>query len=136
MYCRTLLPEDAVLTAVGGKDKAFWAAGKNWELVTDGLTEENLAMMGQWRVEVAPGAARKGDVFLHVIQVGDQGLTRMDEMELVREGDTCGVRVKTEGQVWEVTFNSDGVLGGRIRRTGARAVDRALATTVQAQSGI
>ena len=136
MYCQTLLPEDAVLTAVGGKDRAFWAAGKNWELVTDGLTAENLAMMGQWRVEVSPGAARKGDVFLHVIQVENQGLAGMDEAELVREGDTCGVRVKTAGQTWEVTFNSDGSLGGRIRGAGGRAVDRALATTVQAQSGI
>jgi heparin/heparan-sulfate lyase len=136
MYCQTLLPEDAVLTAVGGEGKAYWAAGKNWEIVSDGLSEENLAMMGQWRVEVAPGAARKVDVFLHVIQVGDRGLARMAETELLREEGVCGVRLETGGRRWEVTFSVDGALGGHIRGMGARAVDRALATTVQAQSGI
>ena len=93
-------------------------------------------MMGQWRVEVTPGTARKGDVFLHVIHVGDRGLMRMDEAELLREGETRGVRVRTAGQVWEVTFGSDGALGGRIRGMGDRTIDRTLATTVQGQSGI
>ena len=63
MFCRTLLPEDAVLTPAGGAGKEFWAAGQNWSIVSDGLKPENLAMMGQWRVEVTPGAPRKRDVF-------------------------------------------------------------------------
>jgi len=136
MYCRTLLPEDAVLTPVGGPGKEFWAAGKNWDIATDGLTAENLALMGQWRVEVTPNVARRTDLFLHVIQVGDQQLTPMDKTELVRESDVCGVRVDAGGRTWEVTFNVNGPLAGHIRRRGADAIDRPLATTVQSQSGI
>lgn len=136
MYCRTLLPEDAVLTPVGGQGKEFWAAGKNWDIVSDGLTEKNLAMMGRWRVEVAPAVARKADLFLHVIQVGDRQLARMDEMKLLRDSGTCGIHLTTTGQTWEVRFNADGPLGGHIHRTGDGVIDRALAVTVQPQSDI
>jgi heparin/heparan-sulfate lyase len=136
MYCQTLLPEDATLTSVGGDGKAFWAAGENWDLVTDGLTEANLAMMGQWRVEVAPGAAWKVDHFLHVIQVGDQGLAQMDEVKLLRVSGGCGVRLSSAGQAWVVLFDTSGPLGGHIHGRGARTLDRPLATTVQPQKGI
>jgi heparin/heparan-sulfate lyase len=137
LFCRTLLPEDAVLTPVGGPGKEFWAAGKNWDIVTKGLKPEDLAMMGQWRVEISPGTARKTDVFLHVIQVGDQKLQDMDKAELLQEGQRCGVRLNTGGQSWEVTFDASGPLGGHIRRIGGPGtIDVPLATTVQAQSGI
>jgi hypothetical protein len=136
MYCRTLLPEDAVLTPVGGRGKEFLAAGKNWDIVSDGLTKESLAMMGQWRVEVAPSVARKHDLFLHVIRVGDQNLSRTDETKLLRDADTCGVRLTAAGRTWEVTFNVKGPLGAHIGRSGPDAIDRTLATIVQPQSGI
>ena len=34
-------------------------------------------MMQQWRVEVTPGSPRRDDLFLHVIEVGDQKLAAM-----------------------------------------------------------
>jgi hypothetical protein len=137
MFFRTLLPNDAVLTPVGGPGKDFWAAGQNWDIVSDGLKPKNLAMMGQWRVEVTPGAPRKRDVFLHVIQVGDQKLDAMDEVTLLQDEGTCGVRLTTGNQKWEVTFNSTGRLGGHIRRLGSTGnISTALATTVQRQVGI
>jgi hypothetical protein len=137
MFCQTFLPEDAVLTPVGGPGREFWAAGKNWDIVTKGLRPEELAMMGQWRVEVSPDVARKADVFLHVIQVGDQQLQHMDKTELLQDGQRSGVRLTTSGQIWEVMFDAGGPLGGRIRRTGgAGLIDRPLATTIQPQSGI
>ena len=83
MFCRTMLPVDAVLKAVGGPGKEFRAAGKNWDIVREGLSDENLALMGQWRVEVTPGSARQKDIFLHVIQVAGQDLEQMDEAELI-----------------------------------------------------
>jgi hypothetical protein len=137
MLCKTILPEDAALQAVGGPGKEFWAAGTNWDIVRDGLTEENLALMGQWRVEVTPGQARKKDVFLHVIQVGGQSLKNMDKTELIEEGDTSGVRVRVNEAKWDVVFNSDGPLGGHIRRNGGgRRIDRDFASSVQKQVGI
>jgi len=137
MVCRTLLPADAVLTPVGGPGKEFYAAGKNWSIVDRGLKPENLAMMGRWRVEVTPGAPRAEDVFLHVIQVGDERLDSMDEVELIEADGTCGARLAIGEQTWEVTFNVSGELSGHLKRTGGAApIDTPLTNTVQAQAGI
>lgn len=136
LFSRTLLPADATLTPVGGPGKEFWT-GKNWDIVRGNLTPENLAMMGQWRVEVKPGAARAEDHFLHVIQVGDQSLEQMDAVELIEAEGAVGARVQTERGTWEVTFATRGELGGHIRRLGGpTAIDAALATTVTPQVGI
>jgi hypothetical protein len=67
MFCRTLLPADATIQKIGGPGKEFQAAGENWKLVDRGLTPENKALMGQWRVEVSPGTVRQEDFFLNVI---------------------------------------------------------------------
>jgi hypothetical protein len=132
-----MLPRDAVLRPVGGTGKVFWAAGKNWDIVRDGLTDESLALMGQWRLEVTPGNARQKDNFLHVIQVGGQGLEQMDEVKLIEENGRCGVTVQSGKQTWDVVFNSVGVLGGHISRTGrGRRISRNLAAGVQKQVGI
>ena len=137
MLLRTLLPADAVLTPVGGPGKEYYAAGKNWSIVDRGLKPENLAMMGQWRVEVTPGAARAEDVFLHVIQVGDQQLESMDDVELVETDRTAGVRLTSGDRTWEVAFNTTGELGGRIKRSGAGTpIDTRLTNTVEPQTGI
>jgi heparin/heparan-sulfate lyase len=138
MFCRTLLPADAVLTPVGGPGKEFFAAGKNWSILDGGLTEENRAMMGRWRVEVAPVGSRQQDVFLHVLQVGDHGLETMDPVELVNGDGACGVRLTRNDQTWNVTFRTRGELGGRLRRTGGKEKewDCELANTVQPQQGV
>ncbi|MEA3225840.1 MAG: heparinase II/III family protein, partial [Planctomycetota bacterium] len=137
MFCRTLLPADAVLTSVGGPGNEFRAADRNWNIVSDGLKPESLALMGQWRVEITPGSPRKSDTFLHVIQVGDQQLKAMDETRLLKKDDKCGVRLIVAGRTWEVTFNSSGELGGYIKRLGeSQSIDTKLATTVRRQTGI
>lgn len=137
MFCRTLLPEDAVLTPVGGPGKEFWSAGRNWDIQKGSLKPEQLAMMGQWRMEITPGTARQDDVFLHVIQVGDQGLAQMDATELVRDGDRVGVRLKVGDRTWEVTFNTQGELGGHLKLQGPGVtMDQPLTETVTPQVGI
>lgn len=137
MFCRTLLPAEAKLTAVGDPGKQFWAAGQNWTIEQGNLKADQLAMMGQWRVEVTPSVAQQADVFLHVIQVGNQQLKTMSETRLIQTDQRCGVRLADGDTVWEVTFDKEGRLGGHIRRTGGtRAVDVELTTVVQPQSGI
>jgi heparin/heparan-sulfate lyase len=136
LFCRTLLPADAALTAVGGPGKEFFAAGKNWSIEATGLRPEQRAMMGQWRVEVTPGADRNEDVFLHVIQVGDRDLASMDSVELVQADGLCGVRLSKAGETWTVTFRTAGDLGGHLSCTGGKNVDFDLANAVQPQSGI
>ena len=135
MFCRTLLPADAVLAPVGGPGKEFLAAGKNWEIVSRGLKPENLAMMGQWRVEVNPGAPREDDVFLHVIQVGNLQLNAMDEVRLIEEDGICGAVVAAGGDKWEVTFSTAGELAGHVKRSGPKSIDAELSTSVQPQVG-
>jgi len=57
--------------------------------------------------------------------------------ELIEEGDVCGVKVRVKEATWDVVFNSDGPLGGHIRRiSGGRRIDRDLALSVQKQVGI
>ena len=60
----------------------------------------------------------------------------MGATELTRDSNTCGFRLTTTGQTWEVTFNTDGPLGGHIRTTDYAAIDRPLTTKVQPQRGI
>jgi heparin/heparan-sulfate lyase len=137
MLCRTMLPRDAELRSVGGPDKEFWAAGKNWDILREGLTDENLALMGQWRVEVTPGNARQQDNFLHVIQVGDQDLRQMDMVKLIEEDNRCGVTITSGEHTWNVVFNSTGTLGGHISRSGnGSRINRNLTNGVQKQVGI
>jgi len=136
MLCRTLLPQDARLTKVGGPGKEFWAAGRNWPIKADGLKPEQTELMGSWRIEVTPAVAHKLDVFLHVVQVGDTSLTGMSPTTAVESGKLAGARLKIGADTWEVTFNTEGDLGGHIKRAGeAPAIDRSLTHTVQPQSG-
>ena len=94
-------------------------------------------MMGQWRLEVSPGEPRAEDLFLHVIQVGDQTLQAMSATELLESDGTVGARVKSDEGTWEVTFATTGDLAGHIRFAGENAsVDQPLAQTVTPQSGI
>jgi heparin/heparan-sulfate lyase len=136
LFCRTLLPEDAALTVVGGPGTAYWAAGRNWEIVADDLKPEQLALIGQWRLEVSPGDARSEDSFLHVFQVGSQELAAMAPVRLLREGSRVGVEVSVGPRVWTVEFETQGDLGGRIRAGGETVpIDTPLATAVQTSAG-
>lgn len=136
MFCRTCLPADATLRVVGGPGKEFWAAGRNWEIQAPRLTAAQRALMGQWRVEVTPGQPRSEDVFLHVIEVSDQTRQHMRPVEVIHQEGLAGVRLAARGESWEITFRTQGELGGHVRRRGTVAWDRDLATTVQPQAGI
>jgi len=137
MFCRTLLPRTARLTSVGGPGNEFFAAGKDWPIEAKGLSPEHVAIMGQWRVEVAPSEPRKEDMFLHVIQVGDRRLAAMDQTTLIEEQGRYGVRLVAGEETWEVLFDTTGQIGGHIRGTGAtKAIDQPLTQSVAPQSGL
>jgi len=141
LFCRTLLPEDAVLEKVGGPGKEFLADGVNYA-IDQGPSEairkrgdntkpikydEVPELMGRWRMEVRPGEPRTEDVFLHLIQVGAQTLEEM-----------CPATFDAgEGRV-TVGFATTGPISGHIRIAagGQEVVDRPLTTSVMPQSGI
>ena len=98
---------------------------------------KDLALFGQWRIEVSPSTPRKQDNFLHVIQVGDQKLTAMDKTELIESAGRSGVRLKSKDKTWTVTFNTRGELGGHITcQSPSVKIDQDLTTAVQTQVGI
>lgn len=70
--------------------------------------------VNRWRIEVSPSAARKEDLFLHVLSTDG-----LKPAELVRRGETVGVRV--EGA--EMLFSGD--VGGSVTLAGRRSVLRA-----------
>jgi len=139
LFCRTLLPERAELSKVGGSGKQFWSDGRNWPLPADWRTRDHEELLGQWRVEVSPAEARTDDVFLHLIQVGDRAtLEAMTPCELLGEQGRAGVHFAAGDRDVRVLFSTAGDPAGRIRIAGPGAVlgDRELAHEVTPQVGL
>ena len=152
LFCRTLLPADAVLEKVGGPGKEFLVEGANYALDA-GPSEEIRKneyqigksqrkgvpeLMGRWRMEVRPGSARTEDLYLHLLQVGDQTLEKMGEARAtVSEGTAEVVFAAGEREV-RLRFATTGDVAGHIRisREGKPPVDRDLARDVMPQKGV
>lgn len=153
LFCRTLLPEDARIEPVGGPGREFLVEGVNYSLTAGPAAwaaetgsrvatldyEEVPELMGRWRVEVRPGEARADDVFLHLIEVGDQSLERMSDAE-VSTGAAGGVTLTFAAGERTVTLllPTSGSIGGQIRiAEGERVlVDQALTADVMHQEGL
>jgi len=139
LFCRTLLPKDATLGKIGGPGKQFWSDGRNWPLPAAWRAPDTTALLGQWRVEVAPGAPRESDLFLHLIQVGDRdSLKTMVSSELLQEPGYSGVRFVSGNRRWQVLFAESGAPSGRIKleENGKVVLERELSRAVQPQSGL
>ena len=142
LFCRTLFPEDAVLTKVGGPGKEFLAAGKNWELAPETVeraqTRHNGGLFGNWRIEVSPGTPKKEDVFLHLIQAGDTTLTEMVPAELIRHNGNLGVTFRTGEKEVRIVFGTQGKPSGHVTITSGstKLVDKDLIGHVTPQSGL
>lgn len=151
IFCRTLLPADASLETIGGPGKEFIADGVNYP-IDAGPSGERIKnkypvykitypevpeLMGRWRVEVRPGAPRREDVFLHLIQVGNGGLARITPCEVHEEDGAVEMAFDAGARRVTLRFASRGPVGGaiRIERGGKILVDRRLADTVMPQTG-
>ena len=141
LFCETILPEDATLEKIGGPGKEFWSNGKNWEPDTAFLASAARGAkrtgrgpyFGAWRLEVAPGAPRANDRFLHVLTATDSTATRPQVQRIATEAHDGVEIVLPDGRRAEVKFNRTGAVGGTIAINGAA---RAFATAIQPQSGI
>lgn len=153
LFCRTLLPADARLEPVGGPGKEFLVEGVNYSLTSGPAAwaaeegahvatldyEEVPELMGRWRVEVRPGAPRTHDVFLHLIQVGDQALERMSDAEVSTDDDgQVTLTFDASGRTVTLRLRTSGGVGGHIRMTeGERVVvDQRLTEEVMPQEGL
>ena len=129
LFCRTLLPMDAVLEKIGGEGKEFWSDGQNWPVedfwLRPGAKDwwENCgkghtsppAAMGRWRVEVKPGAARTNDVFLHILQTADAATPAMTAIDLREVDRRVVLRFEANGRSYDFALNKSGPVGGTIR---------------------
>lgn len=139
LVCRTLLPERATLTKIGGPGKQFWSDGRNWPFPTTGpwAGKDGQPLFGQWRIEVSPAEPAASDVFLHLIEVGDrEELAAMAPSKLVRQDGRVGVSFAVGKQSVAVVFDTQGEPGGHIRVTGDGPLDREFAREVQKQAGL
>jgi hypothetical protein len=148
LFCKTLYPRDAELVKVGGPGKQFWSDGRNWalpELTPDDWNYKNMQwldnqhdLFGQWRIEVTPGKARREDVFLHLLQVGDTLLQAMDPSSLLERDGKVGVRIQHEKKAYEVMFFTTDKAGGEIsiHRNGQIILEETLSDQVKPQEGL
>ena len=89
LLVRRFLPEDGRLRLVGGPDYRYYveADGDDSDLdgrnVVEGANEKPWFDLGQWRIELQPGAARASDEFLVVLTPGLDG-PPADDTELVQ----------------------------------------------------
>jgi hypothetical protein len=153
IFCHTLLPADAAIEPVGGPGKEFLVEDVNYS-ITEGPAawagetgayvaaldyEEVPELMGRWRVEVRPGAARTDDIFLHLIQVGDQSLQSMSDAQVDTGADgIVTLTFDASGRTVTLRLPTTGEVGGHIRITQGEQVlvDRPLTQQVMAQTGL
>lgn len=114
--CRTLFPKDAVVTKIGGPGRQFWSDGRNWpipELTPEdyGYNKRHLfppndhPLVGQWRVEVTPAKAAASDVFMHMIQVGNNSLKSLPKTKTFEDAQAMGVEFKYNGKTFRMSFD-------------------------------
>lgn len=159
LFCRTLLPEKAVVETVGGTGKEFWASGRNWDLEAEFKSRQlaNAAKRGTgpywggWRIEIGLAKPSTEARFLNVLNVGDATATPV-ETQYVREPGRDGARLTFPGRTYrgepgsfEVTvlFNRAGAVGGEVRYRFLSAdgsvvaeTKRPLADGIQPQKGV
>ena len=124
LFCRTIFPEDAQLTKIGGPGQQFWSDGKNWTLPVltpddwnysrSRLIPDTHELLGQWRMEITPAEPATDDYFLHLIQVGNLSLKSMVKSTALNEDGKVGVKFAYLDKQYEIIFNITGDIGGKI----------------------
>ncbi len=118
LFCKTLLPKNAVIKKIGGPGKEFWSDGKNWPIspYREKDRVEKKRLLGNWRIEASPEKDKKEINFLNLIQVGDgKILKKMTSAKLIKDGAMEGVKFKNGNEAVKVLFNASGKVGGKIK---------------------
>jgi heparin/heparan-sulfate lyase len=149
LFCRTILPDEAAVTKIGGPGKQFWSDGRNWplpELIPGDWNyrrrpeapRDTVPLLGQWRIEVAPPNPAIVDHFLHLVQVGDDSVTSMVSSEKIEADGMVGVRFEFDSKKYEIMFATDGDPGGKISiiLNGEKIRDEIFNIEVKPQQGL
>lgn len=89
-------------------------------------------------MEVKPGSPRTEDIFLHLIQVGDQSLQTMSDAKTTTGHGVATVTFDTADKTATLSFATTGNTGGHVTLTRGdeMLVDRALTNDVAPQAGL
>jgi len=148
IFCKTIFPEKAGLTKIGGPGKQFWSGGQNWPLPTlspddwnynkNSNPQDTRELLGQWRIEVSPGKPETDDNFLHLIQVGDHSLQTMTKSNTVKKGDRVGVHFMYGQKEYTVMFDTKDKAGGKlsVKQNGDRLFEEDFTQKVKSQKGL
>lgn len=89
---QTLLPNDAVITKVGGEGNEFNINGVNYPSTM--MKDENNSLEAGWgRVEISPVAENLSDSFLNVMYVTDEDSAIDAKSELIESDSAVGARL-------------------------------------------
>lgn len=112
--CRTLFPENASISKIGGDGKQFWSDGKNWPMPSSrsaAVPPDDWPLVGQWRIEVAPGTAATTDYFMHIFQVGDTSLSSLPSTSTFEDSSKIGVEFRYGGKTYSLSFDKKSSYG-------------------------
>jgi len=118
-FLKTMQPASFTLTKRGGKGYDLW--GNPHELTA--LYNHTGSQSGQppqapWRLEVEPNSKQERDYFLHVLEVADEGDTKMSEVTLLEpSADQVGVKIVPTGggEAMEVLFTRTGKMSAQVK---------------------
>ena len=125
--CRTLLPQKAVISKIGGEGKQFWSDGKNWPLpdpkkedrsqvhVVNRKAGNDHPLFGQWRVEISPKKSAEKDYFLHILQVGDESLQSLPKTKCEDGKESVILSFDYAGSTYTLTFDKTKQYGCKIK---------------------
>lgn len=125
--CRTLLPQKAVISKIGGEGKQFWSDGKNWPLpdpkkedrsqvhVVNRKAGNDHPLFGQWRVEISPKKSAEKDYFLHILQVGDESLQSLPKTKCEDGKENVILSFDYAGSTYTLTFDKTKQYGCKIK---------------------
>lgn len=116
LFIRTLLPQNPQIDKIGGSGKQFMASGRNWPLPNGEKAFAKANSLGQWRLEVKSPKQFASQRFLHIIHVSSIKEMTMVNSEYVKDDQREGLEfIDANGCKWQVTFNTGGTVGGRIK---------------------
>ena len=89
----TMLPENPLISKVGGPGMDSWVDGKNYPNESDPDIDDE---QGEWRLEISPAEKSDNDVFLNAIYVSDGADEDLPELPMYKDDfvNHVGVTVK------------------------------------------
>ena len=88
----------------------FWSDGRNWPIPSsksDAVPDNDWPLVGQWRMEVAPGDERTDDFFLNMIQVGDESLSSLPRTELQETASEIDLTFDYNDKSFSIRFDKN-----------------------------